>query len=101
MYNQAGVRMSRITDTDCSSEILKGMLRRGNREEEIAAVIAVSVARVKAVLNDRARLTFRQRMAIERATGLTTGQLAAAAIEPRGGPLTELMNLWAAAVPPE
>jgi hypothetical protein len=55
----------------------------------------IPASRVAAIVAGRSEFTDREIAAIERSTKLTGGQLAASAIEPKGGALTDLLNEWA------
>jgi hypothetical protein len=78
-----------------SSAVLHGMLRRGLDQPAIAEIVALPLQRVKAILEEKARLSFRQLEAIEQFTGLTDGELAALHVEPQGGSFTELATTFA------
>jgi hypothetical protein len=71
----------------------------GFTEAALVGATKLAPRRFKAVRAGSVELTSRQKKAIDQLTGKTCGQLAALELEPHGGPLTELMDSWAEAVP--
>jgi hypothetical protein len=56
----------------------------------------VPAHRLQKIINGQNEFTAREIAIVERLSGFTGGQLAASTTEPNGGPLTDLMNSWAA-----
>jgi hypothetical protein len=83
---------------DFSKAVLQGASLRGLSAPEIAKIADLPPERIDEVIAGRMTLTRAQLAAVERHTGLKAGQLAALAIEPHGGPLTEISNVLAAAM---
>jgi hypothetical protein len=80
-----------------SKTVVTGARRAGVPEAKLLRATGLSKSELRTVLAERKRLTDKQLAGIERATGLTGGQLAALAIEPKGGALKDLCDLWARA----
>jgi hypothetical protein len=76
--------------------VVKGLQIQGFSETEVARAAGVTVGKLKA-----GALKEQHLLKIEAFCGHTVGELAARAVEPRGGPCTEFAEMWARAVPPK
>jgi hypothetical protein len=84
----------KMPSDEFSKAILEGMRVRGMAEAEIIRITGLSSAKLSAVRAGKRRLSDRVLDRIERETGVTGGQLAALSVEPDGGPLTDLCEVW-------
>jgi hypothetical protein len=82
-----------------STAVLRGAMSRGWTEELLASAAKLTLAQFNLLLAGERELTDRQEDNIERATGLTCGQLAARFLEPKGGRMTEITEELAKAMP--
>ena len=85
-----------MLSADFSSAVLHGMLRQGFAKPALIKLTKLSAPKLNAILAEKAHLTYRQLDAIEEAAGMTSGELAALYLEPKGGPFTELARELAA-----
>ena len=86
-----------MASAEFCQDVLRGLSSQGFDDIAIASMTGLSAGRLRRVQIGQTGLTDRQLASIERITGLTCGQLAAAALEPNGGPLTEISGIWAEA----
>jgi len=84
-----------MTKGTFSQAVVAGLEIRGFSRPEIRTITGVSDATFALVLTGKSDFSDRALSKIEQAAGATGGQLAALALEPRGGSLTKLMEGWA------
>jgi hypothetical protein len=77
-----------------STAVILGLRSVGISDQDIQSTSGVSAAVFKAIVRGDRKFTNRQLLALEGLVDLTAGQLAARALEPDGGPLTELFKSW-------
>jgi hypothetical protein len=77
-----------------SQAILAGLELRTISSASVREQLTIPTGRFSKILKGTAEFTDREEEKIEQFSGRTTGQLAAASIEPNGGRLTELAKLW-------
>jgi hypothetical protein len=77
-----------------SQAVVSGLRSRGFSEAAIRALLAISNRALQQIISGKKELSAALVAKIENRTDLTGGQLAALALEPLGGPFTELMAGW-------
>jgi hypothetical protein len=82
-----------------SLAIMAGLAARGIASDGLQMLVSIPKPRMARILSGRVEFSDREMAKIEQLTRLTTGQLAASASEPEGGPLTILFNEWATLMP--
>ena len=80
---------------DYSKAVLEGMRQRGVSLDDMAFITGLPTSGLKLILKEKASLKYRHLELIERATGLTAGQLAALSLGEDAKPLQDLMDMWA------
>jgi lambda repressor-like predicted transcriptional regulator len=78
-----------------SQAVVAGLESRGVSRAEIRRFAGISSSTFDLILSGKSDFSDRAIAKIEDSAGMTGGQLAALALEPRGGPLTRLMEGWA------
>src|SRR5947208_913284 len=79
-----------------SDLVLEGLRLCGHNDASIRNVARISEVMFTAIASGARELTGAQKLRLEKLAGKTAGQLAALALEPRGGDLTDLVDEWAA-----
>src|SRR5205085_6366910 len=87
--------MNRTKSVSFSEPVLRGLRAKGVSLAAVQRATRVSARFLIEVLDGRREFTDAQIARLEALSGLTGGQLAASVLEPHGGPLTELSEIWA------
>jgi hypothetical protein len=89
--------MARSKHQTYSQPVLKALQARGHSLASIQRAARASAEFIVAVIDGRKEFSDSQLIRLEKMSGVTGGELAASVLEPEGGPLTELSEVWAKA----